>query len=102
MSVNQKMFTTLCYLEAHHTIYNPSAKAIKMKWSKKDESQYFFRNDVKNDQKISEKPMKKCTGITYQRAKLFNTLPSGVKKTQNKDTFNCLIKTWIWKHIPQH
>ena len=99
MSVNQMcIYHTL--LESHNVIWNSSSENIKLKWEDKNENRYTLRSDSKNDQKVPNRPLKKCTGFTYNGSKLFNMLPCSVKETKNPNIFKFHIKAWIWKNIP--
>ena len=73
-SVNQmSIYHTL--LEAHNVVWNSSSEVIKKKWSHKKDTKYFLRSELKNEQTVPEKPLKKCTGFSYHGSKLFNKLP---------------------------
>ena len=101
MSINQMcVYHTL--IEAYNVIRNSSSEEIKMKWSKKHESKYSLRSEMKSFQIIPEKPMARCTGFSYHGSKLYNKLPSNIKDTTNTNTFKSLIKTWIWDNIPAY
>ena len=45
-----------------------------MKWTI-IEKKYALRSSTNKDLKVPEKPKLKCTGFTYNGAKLFNMLP---------------------------
>ena len=47
------------------------------------------------DLKVPEKPKLKCTGFTYNGAKLFNMLPPQMKETKDPNTFKNMTKDWI-------
>ena len=101
MSVNQIcVYHTI--LEAFNVIWNSSSEIIKNKWANKIENTYSLRSETKYDKIVPEKPMKKCTGFSYNGAKLFNILPSNIKETTNPILFKAQIKTWIWKNIPAY
>ena len=101
MSVNQmNAYHTL--LEAYNIICNCSSEQIQKKWANKNVSKHFFRSESKNDQRVPEKPAKKCIGFSYHGAKLFNLLPGDIKEAKNSKTFKTLIKEWIWKTVPSY
>ena len=66
------------------------------------EKKYALRSITNKDIKVQEKPKLKCLGFTYNGAKLFNMLPTQLKKTENPDTFKSMMKDWIWKNIPSY
>ena len=99
MSVNQMaIYHTL--LEAFNVMKKSSSDQIKMKWLNKCETKYDLRSKTKNDPVIPEKPMKTCTGFSYNGSKLYNKLPNSIKEASNINIFKTQIKTWIWKNIP--
>ena len=98
MSVNQMaIYHTL--LQAFNVIKKSSSDQVKMKWLIECETKYVLRSTTKNDLAIPDKPMKKCTGFSYNGSKLFNKLPYSIKETVNIDIFKTQIKNWIWKNI---
>ena len=100
MSVNQiSVYHTL--LEAYNVMRHLSSEQIHMKW-KIIEMKYALRSISNKDIKVQEKPKLKCLGFTYNGPKLFNMLPTLVKKTENPDNFKSMIKDWIWKNIPSY
>ena len=52
-----------------------------MKW-KLIERKYALRSITKNKLNVPEKPNLKCLGFTYNGAKLFNMLPTKMKKME--------------------
>ena len=95
MSVNQ-----ICtYHLAHNIIKNSSSEQIKLKWSNQNKSNCFLRSEARIDQKVSERPTKKCTGFSYYGAKLYNKLPCEIKKSKQ---FKSLAKEWIWNNKPSY
>ena len=57
----------------------------------------------KNDIKVPEKSIPKCTRFIYCGAKLFSTLPSNIKKSLDTNLYKTLIKLdRIWKNIPSY
>ena len=101
MSVNQMaVYHTL--LEAFNVIRKSSSEQIKLKWSGKGETKYVLRSKTKNELAIPEKPIKACTGFSYNGSKLFNKLPCSIKEAVNINIFKSQIKTWIWKNIPAY
>ena len=99
MSVNRMcIYHTL--LETFNIMKNSSSEQIKVKWCSEYEKNYLLRSTTKQDLNVPEKPLTKCTGITYIGPKLFNKLPDNIKGTTNSNTFKILIKKWIWEKIP--
>ena len=91
-SVNQMcIYHTL--LETYNVIRYSSSENIKRKWDQTKENKYLLRSETRNDLKIPEKPMKKCTGFSYSGAKIFNRLPCNIKETLNQCTYKALIKS---------
>ena len=98
-SINQMcIYHTL--LEAYNVTRYSSSECIKRKWENKNQNEYSLRSKTTNDLIIPEKPVTKCSGFSYNGAKLFNKLPENIRKTSSPSTFKALIKTWIWQHIP--
>ena len=62
---------------------------IHTKWEKAEKN-YKLRN--MKDLNVPKKPSEKCTGFSYNRAELFNSLPSTIKETEKIDTIKTLIK----------
>ena len=101
MSVNQMcVYHTL--IEAYNVIRNSSSECIKRKWEHKPQNKYLLRRETTNDLKIPEKPMTKCTGFSYNSAKLFNKLPFNIREILNPSAFKTQIKAWIWENIPSY
>ena len=100
-SVNQMcIYHTL--IEAYNVMKNSSSECIKMKWESKQQNKYLLRSKTSNELKIPDKPIRKCSGFSYNGAKLFNNLPENVRNTSSPITFKALIKTWIWHNIPSY
>ena len=101
MSVNQiNCYHTL--LEAYNIKKKSASDQIKVKWSKMSDTNFKLRSETNNDIKVPIKPKTKCTGFTYQAAKLFNMLPVNIRENSNPNTFKTLTKEWIWKEIPAY
>ena len=101
MSVNQMcVYHTL--IEAYNVTKNSSSECIKRKWEHKHQNKYLLRRETTNDLKIPEKPMTKCTGFSYNGAKLFNKLPCNIREILNPGEFKTQIKSWIWEKIPSY
>ena len=77
-----------------------SSEQLKKKWTQENINNYLLRSKTKNDVKVPEKPLKKCQGFSYFGSKLFNKLPSDIRKNENPNTFKSQTKTWIWNNIP--
>ena len=101
MSINQ-MCIYHYLLEAHNIMRYESSGQIKLKWSDENEKKYLLRNKTKNDLRVPDKPLAKCSRFSYTGAKLYNILPSNIKNTFNSDTFKSLTKKWIWENIPSY
>ena len=69
-----------------------------MKWTV-IEKKYALKCSTNKDIKVPEKPKLKCTGFTYNGAKLFNMLPPQMRETKDKNTFKTVMKNWIWENI---
>ena len=102
MSINQiAVYHTL--LEAYNIMSKKSSsEQIKIKWTQENINNYLLRSKTKNDVKVPFKPLKKCQGFTYVGSKLFNKLPSDIRKIENPITFKSQTKTWIWNNIPSY
>ena len=70
---------------------NLSSEQIQMKW-KLIERKYALRSITKKKLNVPEKPMLKCLGFTYNGAKLFNMLPTKMKKMEDPNTFKTMTK----------
>ena len=96
-SVNQ-MCVYHTILEAYNVVKNSSSQKMKLEWEKKHKTNYSFRSEAKNEIKVQKKT--KITNFSYFGAKLYNFLPSDIKKAENSNIFKELIKNWIWQKIP--
>ena len=100
-SVNQmNVYHTI--LETYNVIRNSSSEQIKKKWETKLDTNYLLRSVTTKNLKIPDKPLKKCSGFSYNGSKLFNKLPCNIKETSNPETFKALTKKWIWENIPSY
>ena len=100
-SINQMcIYHTL--LEAYNVTRYSSSECIKRKWENQNQNEYTLRSRTTNDLIIPEKPTTKCSGFSYNGAKLFNMLPENIRKTSSPNTFKEFIKTWIWQYIPSY
>ena len=72
-----------------------------MKW-KITERKYALRSFTKNQLNVPEKLLLKYLGFTYNGAKLFNMLPTKMKKMEDPNTFKTMTKDWIWENIPSY
>ena len=102
MSINQiAIYHTI--LEAYNIMRRKSSsEQLKKKWTQENINDYLLRSKTKNDVKVPEKPLKKCQGFSYFGSKLFNKLPSDIRKNENPNTFKSQTKTWIWNNIPSY
>ena len=50
--------------------------------------------------KVPEKGKKSCTGFSYNGPKLWNYMPSHIRKTTIRDIFKEKLKEYIWEEIP--
>jgi hypothetical protein len=99
MSVNQ-MAVYHTILETFNIIRKSSSEQIKLKYThQKHHSQ---RSTANNALKVPEKAKKKCTGFSYNGAKIYNMLPSNIKETENPTNFKTMVKAWIWNNIPSN
>ena len=89
-------------IEAYNVTKKFSSECIKRKWEHNHQNKYLLRRGTKYDLKIPEKPMTKCTGFSYNGAKLFNKLPLNIRETLNLSTYKTQIKIWIWENIPSY
>ena len=78
-----------------------SSKQINMKW-KLIERKYALRSSTEKQLNVPEKPKLKCLGFTYNGAKLFNMLPTKLKKVEDQSAFKTMTKEWIWENIPSY
>ena len=60
----------------------------------------FLEVNPKVIKKVPKKP--KVTNFNYFGAKLYNLVPSDIKKAENSNIFKELIKKWIWQKIPSY
>ena len=42
-------------LKAYNVVKNSSSQKIKLKWENKHETNYFFRSEAKNDERVPKK-----------------------------------------------
>ena len=62
-----------------------------------------LRKNTNNFIKVPELPKrKKSIGFTYCGAKIFNSLPTEIRETQDRNKFKSLVKDWIWLEIPSY
>ena len=101
MSVNQiSVYHTL--LETYNILRHSSSEQIHMKWTNIGGKKHSLRNITNNDLKVPEKPRLKCMGFIYNGAKLFNMLPPQMRQTKDTNTFQIMVKNWIWENIPSY
>ena len=101
MSVNQMaIYHTL--LETFNVMMKDSSEQLKNKWQHTTGEAYGLRRKDNSDLKVPDKPLVSCTGFSYHAPKLFNQLPTMIKKITNPDSFKEEIKNWIWDNIPPY
>ena len=79
-----------------------SSEQIRAKWQFDSTVAYPLRRKDNNDLRVPDKPLVSCTGFTYHAPKLFNILPTEIKKIKDPDTYKKEIKAWIWEYIPAY
>ena len=101
MSVNQiAIYHTL--LETFNVLSKGSSEQLKNKWKHTAGEAYALRRKENCDLKVPDKPLVSCTGFSYHAPKLFNQLPTQLKKITDPDSFKEEIKAWIWDNIPPY
>ena len=99
MSVNQMaIYHTL--LETFNVVEKGSSEQIRSKWQYNNAGAYALRRKDNNDLRVPDKPLVSCTNFSYHAPKLFNQLPSNIKKIRDPDLYKEEIKKWIWDCIP--
>ena len=87
-------------LETFNVVERGSSEQIRAKWQYTNAEAYALRRKNNNVRRVPDKPLISCTSFTYHAPKLFNQLPSKIKKIRDPDLFKKEIKTWIWDCIP--
>ena len=89
MSVNQmSIYHTI--IEVFNVIQNKSSEEISNKYSHHD--RHSIRKNTNNFLRVPEKhEHRKCTGFTYCGAKIFNSLPTNIRETQDSIIFKKLV-----------
>ena len=98
MSVNQ----VSCYhvaIEMFNIINHASSDSLQRKM-KIEPKGYQLRSLEDGTVKVPEKGKKSCTGFSYYGPKLWNHLPSHIRKTTIRDIFKEKLKDYIWEEIP--
>ena len=98
MSVNQMS----CYhvaIEMYNIINNASSDSLQRK-VRIEQRGYNLRSLEDGRVKVPEKGKKSCTGFSYYGPKLWNHLPSHIRKTTIRDIFKEKLKEFIWEEIP--
>ena len=98
MSVNQLS----CYhvaIEMFNIINNSSSEPLQRKM-KIEQRGYQLRSLEDGQVKVPDKGKKSCQGFSYNGPKLWNQLPSHIRKTTIRDIFKDKLKDYIWEEIP--
>ena len=98
MSVNQLS----CYHVAMemYNVINHSSSDLLQEIFKIEQGRYQLRCLEDGKVKVPEKGKKSCTGFSYIGPKMWNYLPSHIRKTNIREIFKEKIKDWIWEEIP--
>ena len=98
MSVNQ----IACYhvaIEMFNIIHKASSASIQENLKIEDRG-YTLRSLEDGQVKVPQRGKKSCIGFSYNGPKLWNHLPSDIRKTVEKEQFKIKLKNWIWSFIP--
>ena len=98
ISVNQLS----CYhtaIEMFNIVHNKSSPSLyeEMKMVPRG---YSLRGLEDGKVVVPEKGKKSCSGFHYTGPKLWNFLPSHIRKTTIKNIFKEKVKDFIWENIP--
>ena len=101
MSVNQLS----CYhtaIEMFNIINNNSSASLHEEMARIQDTAkgYSLRGLENGTVKVPEKGKKSCNGFHYTGPKLWNFLPSHIRKTTIRNIFKEKVKDFIWEHIP--
>ena len=61
---------------------------------------YSLRGIEDGKVQVPEKGKKSCNGFHYIGPKLWNFLPSHIRKTTIRNIFKAKLKDFIWEHVP--
>ena len=98
MSINQ--------LSVYHvamdmfSIINNSSSDLLHKEFKLENNRYQLRCLEDGQVRVPDKMKKSCTGFGYIGPKMWNHLPSHIRKTTIREIFKDKMKDWIWEFIP--
>ena len=85
--------------EMYNIINNASSGPLQRKM-RIEPTGYNLRSLEDGKVKVPDKGKKICTGFSYCGPKLWNHLPSHIRKTTIRDIFKDKVKDWIWESIP--
>ena len=98
MSINQ--------LSVYHVamdmfnIINNSSSDLLHKEFKLENNRYQLRCLEDGQVRVPDRMKKSCTGFGYIGPKMWNYLPSHIRKTTISEIFKDKMKDWIWEFIP--
>ena len=98
MSVNQ----ISCYhiaIEMFNIIHKASSTSLQENL-KLEHRGYPLRSLEDGQVKVPQRGKKSCVGFSYTGPKLWNSLPSDLRKTEETHQFKIKLKNWIWSFIP--
>ena len=98
MSVNQLS----CYhtaIEMFNIISNNSSASLHEEMIQVPKG-YRLRGLEDGTVQVPERGKKSCNGFHYTGPKLWNFLPSHIRKTTIRNIFKEKVKDFIWEHIP--
>ena len=98
MSVNQLS----CYhtaIEMFNIINNKSSASLHEEMKQVPKG-YSLRGLEDGTVNVPEKGKKSCNGFHYMGPKLWNSLPSHIRKTTIRNVFKEKLKDFIWESIP--
>ena len=98
MSINQLS----CYhvaMEMYNVINHSSSDLLQEEF-KINQGRYELRCLEEGKVRVPEKGKKTCTGFGYIGPRLWNFLPTHIRKTTIRGIFKSKIKDWIWEFIP--
>ena len=88
-------------LETYNVLVKNSSEQLKERMSLKPNSHYSLRNEARGELKLPTKPKQDCTRFSYTGAKVWNALPTEIRKEGIKpERFKFMLKKWIWDNIP--
>ena len=88
-------------LETHNVLINNSSEQLRERMLLKTNQHYTLRSEERRDLQVPIKPRQNCTRFSYTGAKVWNSLPTEMRKDGIKAAkFKKLLKGWIWDTIP--